>query len=145
MLGDPDQPGGGQQRMPALAAHPQAVLALVREVPGACVQAPGEAGDRARELKEQQEAAVTQLLHDVGQPNCMIRRRGLGVLVPAYGVLSLEVTALAGDKQAGALRTCDVVAGVDGVGRQDEVEGATQAGGRWLVDVPHLRHAHALL
>ena len=38
VLGDHDKPGCRQLRVPALSAHPEAVLALVREVPVAPVK-----------------------------------------------------------------------------------------------------------
>ena len=56
--------------MPALRAHPEAVLALVREVPRQLVQAPGKGRQRPSRLVRQQEAPGCQLLGDVGQAHC---------------------------------------------------------------------------
>ena len=71
VLADPDKAGGSQLGVPALGTHPEAVLALVREVPGHLVQAPGKGRQRPSRLIRQQEAARRQLLGDVCQAQCI--------------------------------------------------------------------------
>ena len=70
MVDDAREACVGHEPRPARLGHPQPVLALVREAPGALVQAPQAAGVRGGRLVDEQEAAGGQRPADVGQRLC---------------------------------------------------------------------------
>ena len=74
MRDDARESGVGEQARPARLGDPEAVLALVGEVPGALVQAPQAARVRRRRLVDQQEPALRQRAVDVAQRLCSSRR-----------------------------------------------------------------------
>lgn len=91
MLTDELKAGLGQDLVPAGLRHPEAVLALVGEGPGARVEAPDQSRHAAREVVQQQESALGQRRRSVVQRVCDSSQHSLRMTLQQQGDAACDI------------------------------------------------------